>query len=136
MKLLLIYADTFAYQTRTQTLESSDEVAESARFEKVQTAFIHVEKDDEERQSYVETKLVKNLKWAARKNGTTRILLHSFAHLAESKADPTITKHIFDQAEERLTSAGYNVSQTPFGFFLDLDMQAPGLSLARIFKSI
>ena len=51
-----------------------------------------------------------------------------------SKADEMITKEMFDRAEQRLKNSGYKVSQTPFGYFLNLDIQAPGRSLARIFK--
>ncbi len=88
----------------------------------VLTAFIHVEKEDEDDMVKKEKKLVKNLKWAA--------------HLSESKADPDITKGLFDSVEERLKGSGYQISQTPFGYFLDLEIKTPGYSLARIFKAI
>ena len=80
--------------------------------------------------------MVKNLKWAASKNNTKRIILHSFAHLSESKASPEFTNELFNKAETRLKNANYEVFQTPFGYFLDLDLNAPGYSLARIFKSL
>ena len=51
-----------------------------------------------------------------------------------AKADEKITKEMFNRAEQRLMNSGYIVSQTPFGYFLDLDIQAPGKSLARVFK--
>jgi hypothetical protein len=78
---------------------------------------------------------VKNLKWGARKNDTSRIVLHSFSHLAESKASPEFTRGLLDRAEGRLQAAGYETSQTPFGYFLNLDLAAPGRSTARIFAS-
>jgi len=80
-------------------------------------------------------KLVKNLKWAAGKNNTKRVMLHSFAHLSHSKASPEFTAELFQKAIERMENADYETFTTPFGYFLDLDMQAPGYSLARIFKS-
>jgi len=52
----------------------------------------------------------------------------------ESKADPEFTKALFDNIDERLTSSGFIVDQTPFGYFLDLNVEAPGFSLARVFK--
>ena len=79
--------------------------------------------------------MVKNLKWIANKNNTNRIILHSFAHLSESKAEANITKELFDRTEERLRNSGYEVYQTPFGYFLGLNLNAPGFSLARVFKS-
>ena len=41
-----------------------------------------------------------------------------------------------EKAAERMANADYEVCLTPFGYFFDLDIKAPGLSLARIFKDI
>jgi hypothetical protein len=75
------------------------------------------------------------LKWAAKKNNTKSVLLHSFAHLAETKAAANYTKELFDRVEARMKNADYECAQTAFGYFMDLDIQAPGISQARIFKS-
>lgn len=134
MKLLMIYMDKFAYKTNIKNLESVEKYEENNLIEITLVGFIHVEEKDEEEISKIETKLIKNLKWAAKKNDTKRIVLHSFAHLATTKADEKMTKEMFDRAEQRLKNSGYVVSQTPFGYFIDLNIQAPGKSLARIFK--
>jgi len=42
---------------------------------------------------------------------------------------------LLQNTEERLATAGYEATQTPFGFFLNLRLEAPGHPLARIFKS-
>ena len=136
MKLLMIYASRFAYRTSQKSLESVPEATEHGSIENAVVGFIHVEEQDEENLSRVETKLVKNLKWAARKNETDRIVLHSFTHLSESKAPSEMTRRLLDSAELRLKNADYEVHQTPFGYFLDLDIQAPGHPLARLFKAI
>jgi len=80
--------------------------------------------------------LVKNLKWICGKNQVKEVVLHSFAHLSDSKAETDFTKHFFDRVEERMKNAGYEVHQTPFGYFLDLQVDAPGFSLTRVFKDI
>jgi len=134
MRLLMLYCSRFSYRTRVKGLENVEEVQEENTFENALVGFIHVEPEDEQKLSAIETKLVKNLKWAARKNETNRIVLHSFAHLSEKKGDPEVTKKLFNNAEERLKSAGYETAQTPFGYFLDIDVQAPGHSFARLFK--
>jgi len=136
MKLLMIYASRFAYKTSLKSLESASDTTEQKVIENALVGFIHVEEKDEANLSNVETKLIKNLKWAARKNNTERILIHSFTHLSESKASSAITKQLLDNSEQRLKKADYEVHQTPFGYFLDLDVKAPGNSLARIFKDI
>ena len=135
MKLLLIYCTRFAYQPNVQSLEMAD-APEAAAHENVQTAFIQAEAEDEEREKDVAKKVLKNIKWVCGKNDTKKVILHSFAHLSESKAEPEFTKRFFDHIQQRLEEVGYEVSQTPFGHFLDLDMQAPGFSLARVFKAL
>jgi len=134
MKLLMIYSDKFAYKTSIKNLESVKSYEEEKLIENALVGFIQVEEKGEEDIAKTETKMIKNLKWAAKKNETTKIVLHSFAHLSMSKADEEITKQMFDRAEQRLENSGYEVFQTPFGYFLDLNVQAPGKSLARVFK--
>lgn len=136
MKMLMMYATRFAYKTTTKTLDSVPDMDENQTIEDALIGFIQVEADDEERLTSLETKLVKNLKWAARKNATHTIVLHSFAHLSESKASPENSAELLKRAEQRLYQAGYQSYHTPFGYFLDLDIQAPGTSTARIFKSL
>jgi hypothetical protein len=134
MKLLMIYCTNFSYNPQIKTLDDFPEVSDSESFNDVLVAFIHAEEHDQENAKSVETKLIKNLKWAAKKNNTSNVILHSFAHLAETKAEPNFTKEIFDLAEARMKNADYQCFQTPFGYFLDLDLKAPGVSQARIFK--
>ncbi|RLE36558.1 hypothetical protein DRJ24_00265 [Candidatus Acetothermia bacterium] len=135
MKLLLIYADSFSYRTAMKTVETEPDLDQERTITDALVGFIHLEESDEADRSGIETKLVKVLKWAARKNDTDRVVLHSFAHLAESKASPGFAKAVLDGAEGRLTGSGYEAIQTPFGYFLDLQVSAPGRPTARIFKS-
>ncbi len=135
MKLLMIYADSFRYKTTTKTLDDFPEINEDKSIKNALVAFIQAEENDENDSGKTVTKLIKNIKWASKKNSTKKVVLHSFAHLSESKANPNFSKEIFNKAEERLKNSEFEVFQTPFGYFLDLDIQAPGNSQARIFKS-
>lgn len=136
MKLLMIFAKKFSYTPAIKTIESAEEHTDGRTFENALIGFIQVEEHDTEKEILkVEKNLTKNLKWGARKNETNKVVLHSFAHLSESKASPEFTKQIFDLAEKRLKNANYETAQTPFGYFLDLDVNAPGFSQARMFKS-
>ncbi len=136
MKLLMIFAEKFSYTPTIKTIEDAEEHTEGKTFENALVGFIQVEEHDTEKEILkVEKNLVKNLKWGARKNNTNKVVLHSFAHLSESKASPEFTKQVFELAEKRLKNADYDTVQTPFGYFLDLDVKAPGFSQARMFKS-
>ena len=133
MKLLMIYCDRFSYKPQIKTLEGFPDFTDEVSIENALVAFIQMEEKDVANASKIETKLVKNLKWGAKKNNIKHIVLHSFAHLSKSKADPKSTKALFDAVEERLVKADYTAEQTPFGYFLDINVQAPGRSAARIF---
>ena len=135
MKLLMIYCSEFGYTPKVKTLEGAEELSETKIFKNALVAFIQSEEKDEADLSGTEKKLVKNLKWAAKKNETKNVILHSFAHLSESKANPEFTKELFDKTEARMKNADYVCDQTAFGYFMDLNVQAPGYSQARIFKS-
>lgn len=135
MKLLMIYCDRFAYAPAVKTLPDEPDCADGDEIKGAVVGLIHAEAADEEDPARIEKKLIKNLKWGARKNETQQIVLHSFSHLAETKADADFTRELLARACQRLTNAGYDAWQTPFGYFLDLDMQAPGRSAARIYAS-
>lgn len=137
MKVLTMFVDEFSYRPAQKNLEEVVEVNEAASFIKSVLAFIQVEESDEMNDvKSREKKLVNHLKWVARKNECQSVILHSFAHLSESKASSEFTKQVFDEAEKRLKNADFEVAQTPFGYFLDLNIKAPGFSLARIWASL
>jgi len=137
MKVLVMYVDEFGFQPQIKNLDSAEEVTEGATYNNAIVAFIQVEESDEEKDvKSREKKLVNHLKWTARKNNCKQVILHSFAHLSESKASVEFTKELFDLAEQRLQNADFTTAQTPFGYFLDLNIKAPGYSLARIWASL
>jgi hypothetical protein len=137
MKVLVIYCTTFSYLSSLKTLPDFEDVTSGKTFNDCIAAFIQVEEEDEEKDVVSrEKKLVNHLKWTARKNNTSTIVLHSFAHLSSSKASVQYTKELFDLAEKRLQNGGFTTEQTPFGYFLDLNINAPGFSLARIWASL
>ncbi|MBN1822343.1 MAG: hypothetical protein JXR31_09630 [Prolixibacteraceae bacterium] len=137
MKVLAMYVDEFGYFPSEKNLEETAEITEGATFKDAILAFIQVEESDEEYDVLSrEKKLVNHLKWVSRKNNCKHVILHSFAHLGESKASPEFSKAIFDEAEKRLQNAEFQTAQTPFGYFLDLSIKAPGYSLARIWATL
>lgn len=130
----MTFSNKISYSPKVKNLETASDDEKSASFEDILVAFIHAEAQDEDDFKETEKKLVKNLKWGARKNETKRILLHSFAHLSSSKASPEFTKELFDKVEERLKNTEHEVYQSPFGYFLDININMPGYSQARIFR--
>jgi hypothetical protein len=132
----MIQCNRFAYSTGMKTLETAADNLPPAEYKDVLVGFIHMEEKDIEDIKGREKKLVNTLKWAARKNECNKVILHSFAHLSESKAPPDKTLEIFNLAQKRLENGGYETYQTPFGYFLNLEIDAPGHSFARLFKEL
>ncbi len=131
----MIYCERFAYLPNQKSLETVETVEVGQEFHNVQLACIQVEEHDQNDEKSIEKKLLNFIKWVARNNDCKQVVLHSFAHLSESKAPAKFTKELLDKVETRLENVGYHTSQTPFGYFLDLDIKAPGFSMARVFKS-
>ncbi len=132
-----MYTTHFGYEPKIKNIEGIAAITEGAIYNDCLVAFIQIESSDEEKDILSrEKKLVNHLKWTLRKNNCNKLILHSFAHLSESKATIEFTKAVFDQAEKRLTKSGIETAQTPFGYFLDLDIKAPGFSLARIWATL
>jgi len=134
MRVLYWYCRCFAWTPVIKTLAEAPD-AEPHGVDKAVVAFVHVEPADVMPGSSAETKLVKNAKWLARKWDVNRVVLHSFTHLAEEKADPEPAQALLEHAHRRMVEAGYEVVQTPYGYFNDLAIDAPGHPLARIFKA-
>lgn len=137
MKVLVMYTSRFAYKPQVKNLIDAEEVTVGNVFQNCIVAFIQVEAADEACDVLSrEKKLVNHLKWCLRKNNCNSVVLHSFAHLSESKSSAVFSKQIFDAAQARLENAGIATAQTPFGYFLDLEISAPGFSLARIWAAL
>ena len=134
MRTLLWYCERFAWRPAMQTLPDAP-AAEADDYTQTVVVFVHVEPQDLTRGSSAETKLVKNAKWLARKWDVKQIILHSFSHLGQSKAEPEEAQALLTRAQQRLQQAGYQTVQTPYGYFNDLAIEAPGHPLARVFKS-
>jgi hypothetical protein len=135
MKVLFLYCNSFRYEATTKTLDFVPEATGQFDFKDVQTAFIHLEDGDHENEASLFKKIVKQIKWLMNKNESKRLIIHSFAHLSESKAAPEFTYEFLNKLEKKMSESGFETHQTPFGYFLDLHMDAPGFSLARVFKS-
>ena len=136
MKLLMFQSPFFRYRSFQKTLASAapmdvdEEVAEAA------VIWLHAEPEDEPRRAKVLSKTLKNIKWLANKRGLRNVVLHSFTHLAEGKAEPAFAQSFLEETGARLVRTGYAVWITPFGYTCEWELEVYGESLAKVFKSI
>ncbi|MFW9795009.1 MAG: threonyl-tRNA synthetase editing domain-containing protein, partial [Candidatus Thorarchaeota archaeon] len=75
IRLLMFHVESFWYRPNESASDDRIEIGESLH------VWIHSEKNDEENRASVLRKMVKNIRWLAKKNKCNAITLHSFAHL-------------------------------------------------------
>jgi hypothetical protein len=138
MKLLVFLAETFEYRASErgsplgaeQPQPSEDRVADSI------VAFAQCEPRDEGRGEAVLKQAVKYFRWFARKREVSRLVLHSFAHLAEERSSPEFARDLLQSLGDRLEGHGFEVHHTPFGWSLQWTMSVEGHGYAKTFKSL
>jgi hypothetical protein len=135
LKLLLFQAKQFSWKSFSKTLESAPDLDVAETVQEVVVVFLHAELEDEAKPK-LETKLVKNIKWLANKRQLKRVVLHSFTHLSSSTASPEFAQTLLASLDQRLSETGYQVWQTPFGYFCEWDLSVYGDSLAKVFKEV
>jgi len=136
MKLLMFNANEFWFKTFEKTVDAVETRDTEASIREALVIFINVEKDDETRRDKVVKKAVENINWLTRKTGRTRVVLHSFAHLSESKSSITFAEEVFRLIMTRLEARGVEIHMTPFGYFLEFKIHVRGESLAKVWKSV
>src|SRR5262245_14367644 len=132
MKLLLFQAKQFYWKSFSKTLDTVPDQDVTETVLEAVIVFLHAEAEDEAKPS-LETKVIKNIKWLANKRSLKNIVLHSFTHLSGSTASPEFARTLLNNLEQRLHSTGYQVWQTPFGYFCEWDLSVYGDSLAKVF---
>lgn len=136
MKLLMFYAPEFSWAPFERTIDNAADDGEGTAVENAIVIFYHAEAHDEERAAKVATKMLKNVKWLAGKFETRTVVLHSFGHLSDSKADPAFTAELVAGVRARLENVDYIVLETPFGWLNEWKMHVAGESLAKVWKDI
>jgi hypothetical protein len=138
MKLLVFLTESFEYQACEPGSPLAAQPAEPAsdRVEDAIVAFIQCEPRDEERGEAVLKQAVKYFRWFAGKRGVSRLVLHSFAHLAEERSSPEFARDLLVALGERLEGKGFEVRHTPFGWSLQWTMAVEGHGYAKTFKSL
>jgi hypothetical protein len=136
MKLLLLYVHDYWLRPHEKSVpEAPDRDAEMTAAACV-VALVHVEAHDPESEAKQITKAIKQVKWLAGKFSTRAVVLHSFAHLAATRADPLAAESMLTAMQARLVATGYEVQVTPFGYFNEFRLHVAGPSLAKVFVEV
>lgn len=139
MRLLLIHADKFEYETKEKAVKEPEPLSEHAKRGGLQdglVVFSTVEKPDEDSpENTVENaadSIGEVLGWLK----TKRVMIYPYAHLSTSLAgrDPAIK--ILKGLEQKLVDRGYEVSRSPFGWYKGFTITAKGHPLSELSRTI
>jgi hypothetical protein len=138
MKLLVFLTESFQYEAceAGSPLADAEPDPSNDHVEDAIVAFIQCEPRDEERGEAVLKQAVKYFRWFARKRGVSRLVLHSFAHLAEERSSPEFARDLLTMLGGQLERHGFEVRHTPFGWSLQWTMAVEGHGYAKTFKSL
>ena len=125
----MLHSESFWYRPN-ESEEEKTQIGESILI------WIHSEETDEENRSGVLRKMVKNIRWLSKKVECQTVVLHSFAHLDDSKASPDFADALIEEVAMRLRDREFTVHIVPFGHFYEFDLHVKGPSLAKVFKKI
>ena len=136
MRLLTYQAKHFGWTPFQKTVESAPEVTEGGAVDDAVVAWLHVEAKDAEDEARTFRHTLMHIKWIANKRGMKNVVLHFFAHLGGESGDPQHARAFITRLAERLSSTGYSVHITPFGYFCAWQLDVYGDSLAKVYKTI
>jgi len=136
LKILMFYAPSFWYSTFEKTLDQVPDMEENREVKDAIVVFYHAEASDVERSKAILTKFIKNIKWLSGKFRSRTIVIHSFNHLAVTKAPVAFTLDLIADAVKRLENSGFTVTETPFGYLNEWKIHVAGESLAKVFKEL
>ena len=123
----MFHVESFWYRPN-ESIEIKTEIGESV------LVWIHSEESDETNKPSVIRKMVKNIRWLSKKAECVSVVLHSFAHLDDSKADPDFADSLIEEVAMKLRNRDYDVHIVPFGYFYEFNLHVKGPSLAKVFK--
>lgn len=138
MKLLVFLAEEFSFKAahKGSPLANDDPQPSNGDHTSTIVAFCQCEPRDEERGDAVLKQAVKYFRWFSRKRGVERLVLHSFAHLAEDRSSPEFARDLLETLGKQLESYDFEVYHTPFGWSLEWSMSVEGHGYAKTFKSL
>ncbi|MGB9722943.1 MAG: threonyl-tRNA synthetase editing domain-containing protein [Chloroflexia bacterium] len=135
MKALLFLSSRFAYAPFAPTIPEAGPPPPPQEVQEAVVAFVHCEEEDIPKRASVFSRLLKQIKWLAGKRDFRNVVLHSFTHLAETKAPPDFARAFLEELAGRLQRNGYQVAVTPFGYTCSWELAVYGESLAKVFVS-
>ena len=139
MQLLMLHCDYFKYEAVEKTRISEDISIDRRRgeaYESVLVVFVCSERDDEKNPEIIIEKTVNEVEDIVRRVKPKSIIIHSFAHLSSTLANPRFAKEIYDKLYNILSLKGYQVFKTPFGWRDSFELRVKSHPVSKVSRKI
>jgi len=139
MRLLLVHADRFEYETREKAVKEPEPLDESHKkgaLENGLVVFSTVEKNDEQEPGQIATNAASSIEEVLGWLKTKKVMVYPYAHLSTSLASREPAISILKALEEKLSQKGYEVSRSPFGWYKSFTITAKGHPLSELSRTI
>ena len=134
MRILFIHADHMEYEVKEKTKDAQPipEDKKRGEMDEALVCFISAEKKDEGDAVAAASSAVNEIEDVARTVKTKRIVVYPYAHLSSSLANPSPAREIFAHIAEGLEKKGYEVLDSPFGYYKSFKISCKGHPLLEL----
>lgn len=138
MRFLILHVDRFLCRVTERGRSRVYEEPERREIELVEGLVVltSVEKADEENLDIVCARGADEIESLAANLKVNSVLIHPFAHLFGELSRPDAAVKGLELLEKKLSSRGFTVFRTPFGWFNTLEVVAKGHPLSRVARII
>jgi len=139
MRLLLIHADKFEYESKEKAVKEPESIPDHAKKGTLQdglVVFTTVEKGDEASPENTATNAAASIEEVLGWLKTNRVMIYPYAHLSTDLAGREPAIETLKILERKLSEKGYDVSRAPFGWYKSFTISAKGHPLSELSRTV
>jgi len=139
IRLLLIHADKFEYESKEKAVKEPESIPDHARKGTLQdglVVFTTVEKGDEQSPENTATNAAASIEEVLGWLKTNRVMIYPYAHLSTDLAGREPAIETLKILEGKLAEKGYEVSRAPFGWYKSFTISAKGHPLSELSRTV
>ena len=139
MRLLLIHADKFEYESKEKAVKEPESIPDHAKKGALQdglVVFTTVEKGDEASPENTATNATASIEEVLGWLKTNRVMVYPYAHLSTDLASREPAIETLKILERKLAEKGYEVTRAPFGWYKSFTISAKGHPLSELSRTV
>jgi threonyl-tRNA synthetase len=139
LRLLLIHADKFEYESKEKAVKEPEVLADHAKKGVLQdglVVFTTVEKGDETSPDNTATNAAASIEEVLGWLKTNRVMIYPYAHLSTDLAGREPAIETLKILQSKLMEKGYEVSRAPFGWYKSFTISAKGHPLSELSRTV